>query len=68
LPSFTLIFITPQVTRTQTSTPTPINNPQLTDIPDLITTIDRGDWGIIILVSLIWILLGTWFVLLTRQK
>jgi hypothetical protein len=68
LPSFTMIFITSPPTITQTSTWIPTGIPLETDNSNFLSGIDKADWGIIVLVGLVWMLLGTWLVLMFRQK
>jgi hypothetical protein len=68
LPSFTLRFASSPTPISQSTTPSPTY--ALPDAGETITApgFNRGDWGLLALVGLIWVLLGAWLVLLTRQR
>jgi len=68
LPSFTLRFVSTPTSSSPATTPSPTAALQATEDRDFLQGISRGDWGLLALVGLIWVLLGAWLVLLTRQQ
>lgn len=70
LPSFTIRFVSTPIQIPQTPTPSPTPTDRLQDVEGTPSSpgLARGDWGLLALVGLIWVLLGAWLVLLTRQR